>query len=187
MFLDGSYFTGELALPQLATLPAAGDAIGVEKQLQVVGENTLEWFIARYEEEFLRAMLGDRIFEAFRDGLDAETPAQIWIDLKTKIYRLDGGFSFSPAANYVYFRAMGNAATDTAMTGEVKHTGTYDKPASGVEKQVKAWNDMCDAVNSIRGWVFRNRTEIEEAIPDADSREIWCGGLHFRYINAYGI
>jgi hypothetical protein len=167
MFLDGAYFRGELTLPQYGRLPqtAAPGEVGYQIT-QTVGENTLEWFIDRYEPEFLQKLMGVHLYESFIDGLKAETPLEIWAQLKERIYMQHGGIKLSPAANYVYFFAMRAAHTSTTMTGEKQQNGTFTNNVTPIAKQVKAWNDMCDAVYHIRQWMYEHKEDIRSALPD---------------------
>lgn len=190
MYLDSSYFTGELSLPILsAKRTSVNDPTGIADKInQVSGEYSLEWYIERYEEEFLRKLLGDRLFEAFKEGISATSPLQIWIDLRDRIYRKSGGYSFSPAANYVYFHVTTAAASKTAMTGEVKSTNDRAVNVSPDAKMVKAWNDMCDNVHHIREWIFIHRKEIFDAVPEwSDYWQPWYASREFIPINRLGV
>jgi hypothetical protein len=189
MFLNGTYFQGDWELPQYGRVPNSAEPgeLGYEIT-QTVGEKSLNWFIARYEERFLRELLGDPLFEAWHDGLAEDEPLQIWLDLKSRIYPTVDGIPFSPAANYVYYYAQRSAASDTTMTGEKKQRGSFSDNVPVVRKQVDAWNSMCDQVWYIRSWIFRNRESIENAVQGLiDTRAFWCGGSEFKYINEYGI
>jgi hypothetical protein len=191
MALDRTYFTGELSIPMLST--AKGDKTGVaallEQGNQVMGEYSLEWFIARYEEEFLRKLLGDRLYEAYSEGIAAETPLQIWSDLKSRIYGERGGFKFSPAANYVYFFIQTHAVSKTAMTGEIKFKGDHSVNVSPARKMVTAWNGMCDMVYEIWAWIREHYKEISEAMQSEfiGNHFYGCRGHDLRYINEFGI
>ncbi len=192
MFLDGKYFQdSELELPQYGRLPnsAVPGEIGYTLT-QTVGENTLEYFIEKYEERFLIELLGDRLYEAWKEGVNAETPAQIWLDLKNRIYKVMPKVSLSPAANYVYFYAMRSSASDTTITGEVRQKGTFTENRTPLGKMVTAWNDMIDEVRRIREWIFIHRKEIYAAMPLPHYHDChwhtWCQ-YEFGYINEYGI
>ncbi len=205
MYLNGTYFQGELTLPQYGRTPQSTVPGEVGHQLtQIVGEPTLEWFIERYEEEFLRKMLGNHLYNAFIEGLSVEEPLQIWVDLKDQIYVAKGRVNLSPAANYVYFYAMRSALSQTSMTGEIKQRGTFSDNVEPVYKQVKAWNDMCDRVQHIRDWIWVHRKQIHYAMPcdpdnigqyDSHIPVFYWGYWHnchhwhddFRHINEYGI
>lgn len=189
MFLDGTYFQGNLVLPQYGRMPKNAASGTIDALLtETVGEQSLEWFIARYEEEFLRKLLGAPLYESWIEGLSAAEPLQIWVDLKSRIFRTVGGINLSPAANYVYFFAMRAAASDTTMTGEKKQTGTYSDNVSPSRKMVTAWNDMVDAVFRIRVWIYEHRADVIAAM-DQDRRVDWRPWKlqAFSIINEYGI
>jgi hypothetical protein len=91
MFLDGTYFQGELTLPQYGRVPSDAEPGTVDALLHdTVGELTLEWLIERYEEEFLCSLLGLPLYEAWKEGLAAASPAEIWTELKGRIYKVTG-------------------------------------------------------------------------------------------------
>lgn len=187
MYLDGTYFQGNLVLPQYGRQPKNAEAGTIDALLtETVGEQSLDWLIARYEEEFLRKLLGSPLHEAWSEGLAAETPSQIWLDLKDRIFSIVGGIHISPAANYVYFFAMKSGASDTTMTGEKRQTGTFSENVSVVRKQVAAWNDMVDAVHHIREWIYARREDIADVMSGCVDFREWCGH-DFSPINEYGI
>jgi hypothetical protein len=182
MRLDKSYFVGEIALPQLATMsaPIAGLA---SLATQITGENTLEWFIAKYEVEFLIKLLGHRIYEAYSEAMQAESPLQVWLDLDAQIYYTRGEFKFSPAANYVYFWAYRTSVTQGSMTGEVRHKPDFADIHGPYPKMRDAWNSMCDIVDNIRRWCWEHRDEIREAIGIESSPSTWSDVIpqHWTY------
>jgi hypothetical protein len=187
MFLDGTYFQGELTLPQRGKIDngAQPGEIGYQRT-KTVGELSLEWLIERYEEEFLCSLLGLPLYEAWKEGLAAATPAEIWTELKDRIYKVTGAGSFSPAAGYIYFHAMAASVSDTTMTGEKKFKGTFTDNIPVVRKQVKAWNDMCDEVKRVREWVYHHRNDFAALMPDDYRWEYWSVE-RFDYINEFGI
>ena len=133
-------------------------------------------------------LLGLSLYEAWIEGLAAPEPAQIWLDLKGRIFKTTAGASLSPAANYVYFHGMGLSASQTMMTGEKRQKGSFSDNVSVVRKQVTAWNDMIDAVSHIREWVFVHRKDLASEMPQTEHfhwRE-WCGH-HFSPINELGL
>lgn len=153
MFLDNSYFQGELQLPNLKF---NDQATGVAVMLQVTGENTLEWYVEKYEREFLYRLLGVSLCEAFITGVQQEQPNEIWVKLKNKIYLTEGNFSFSPAANYVYYWLSRRGKTQTSMTGEVREEADYSTVAPVAPVLVKVWNDMLPMIAGIRRYLDGN-------------------------------
>lgn len=187
MYLDGTYFQGNLVLPQYGRMPKNAVSGTIDALLTgTVGEQSLEWFIARYEEEFLRKLLGSPLYESWTEGLSTAEPLQIWVDLKSHIFRTVGGIKLSPAANYVYFFAMRAAASDTTMTGEKRQAGTYSDNVSPSRKMANAWNDMVDAVQHIREWIYTHREDIADVMSGCVDFREWCG-YNFSPINEYGI
>lgn len=177
MLLDRTYFKGGLSLPQLTT----EEGVGVGKITQIVGEQSLDWFISVYEPEFLNNLLGRKLAAAFIAGVQEAAPLQIWVDLRDKIYTRAGSVKLSPAANYVYFHVMRHSYSQTAMTGEIKHKPSHAANVDAAFKIVKAWNDMRDPIMSVRQFIEDNWNSYK---PYADGLPCceW-----FRPINTLGI
>lgn len=72
--LSSSYFTGEILIQGVHGTTEASIANAYELQM----------FIAEYEEEYLRRLLGDSFYEEFAAGIAAEVSK--WVALKEKIY-----------------------------------------------------------------------------------------------------
>lgn len=66
MLIDRTYFVGELAIPNV-NQPATG--------------SLLDWFISKYEPEFLEKALGYSAYKALVESYQSGTPAQKWVDL----------------------------------------------------------------------------------------------------------
>lgn len=180
MFLDDTYFQGELHLPNMKY---SGPAVGVGSIVLTAAENNLEWFIAKYEQQFLRELLGATLADNFMGGYNQADVNPIWIDLKDAIFRVVDGYGFSPAANYVYFYVMRDSRTKTTMNGEKVSTQDYALQTSDTAKLVKAWNDMCPAIYLIRQFVFDNWNIYSSY---AGCKEEICRA-YFHHINTFGI
>lgn len=151
MFLNSTYFQGEINLPFLGiqTPDASG---GVSKRLQTIANKDLDWFIGKYESQYLTMLLGNELYDSFMIGIQEEVVDQKWIDLRDRIFKsatVNGmAYGYSPAANYVYFYIMRDARTQTTMKGEVQAQSDYAIRREEDKKCVKAWNDM--VVESLR-------------------------------------
>lgn len=143
MIIDRSYFYGNTAIAQL-------DVSSVQK--------SVDKFIAQYEPEFLKEVLGYEFKKLYDAGIAADT--QIYKDIKDgkeysslslgrKLYKWEGltfgsVIKMSPIANYIYFKYMTynqsfttGSGEKVAQTGAATHVGTS-------EKMVYAWNEMVD-------------------------------------------
>lgn len=147
MYLDNTYFTGNLYIPNLVYRSGAGAVI------QAVNEYSLNWFIEKYEEEFLIELLGRNLYNEMTTGVD--NGEEKWIALRDKIYRV-GDVSFSPAANYVYFNAMRDFQTQTSMNGEVRGKNTHSSIVPAYDKLVRVWNDMVKMCRDISDFMIEN-------------------------------
>lgn len=144
MYLDNTYFTGQLYIPGLQYRS------GVGAVMQAVNEYSLDWYIEKYEEEFLVELLGRNLYNEMVDGVNNNEDK--WIALRDKIYRA-GDVSFSPAANYVYFSAMRDFQTQTSMTGEVRGKNSHSIIVPAYDKLVRVWNDMVRMCRDIVQWM----------------------------------
>ena len=110
MYLDNTYFQGQLYIPGLQYRS------GVGAVLSVVNEGSLDWYIEKYEVEFLIELLGRKLCNEMIEGVkrgDSKMTA-----LRDEIYKV-GDFSYSPAANYVYFKTMRDLQSQSSSVGEV--------------------------------------------------------------------
>lgn len=178
MFLTDKYFQGELYLP---VQKISGGAVGYDVAIQISAEDTLGYFIDKYEKEFLRELLGRRLAEKFIEGIQAGTPLSIWVALKDRIYLSEGGHYYSPAANYVYFFAKRDSRTSSTMKGEARDTQDHANAISDVNKLAKAWNDIDPQVRSIYSFL-RENWDVYSEYSDG-----WCIGKRFGSINPFGI
>lgn len=144
--IDETYFVGETNI--------------IDTSNQSVAER-LTLFISKYEEELLRALLGDTLYDEYITGTSApfteETIEQKWKDLRDgKTFTDQAGNDYrwmgfrkasskqSIIANYVYYWFMRDKATLTTAVGEVEAKTDGSNKASGNTKMVRAWNEMVE-------------------------------------------
>ncbi len=147
--VDTSYFFGPLEIGQV-TNPAVAAELNI--------------FIAKYEAEFLRVMLGAVLYSEYRAGIVASTPLylrirdgyaytgsngslQAWEGLKrtiTEPVEPNPGVYESPIANYIFCEYMRAKHTFSTGSGEKKVKGENSEPANPGKKIVRAWNEMVD-------------------------------------------
>lgn len=179
MFLDSTYFQGELSIPNLRFRDR--DVVGVAAvAIQATGETTLEWFVEKYEREFLVHLLGLDLYERFIAGLDPSAPGHEYFEkLRDVIFVKGKQFSYSPAANYVYYWLTRDGRTQPSGVGEVRAKVDSTEIVSGSSKLTKAWNDMGREIEAIHAFIC--------------SHEEWFGKLHktchcwFRPINSFNL
>lgn len=138
MFLTDKYFQGELSLPGFKYM---GETVGLGVVTQVISQNNLDWFIQKYERLFLIDLLGYDLYKNMVNGL-SEPDNEKWTALRDVIFRSEGEYMFSPAANYVYFFTMRDGRTTTTTKGEVKDTQDHAMSTTEANKLIKAWNDI---------------------------------------------
>lgn len=137
MFLDETYFKGELYLPNLRFKEKA---VGMAIADQITGEKNLEYFVKKYEVRYLQEALGCELTKAFITGI--ESGDEFWNDLYAHLYFEEMGIKFSPAANYVYFHIMRDNRVQNTMFGLVRQQSDRSKVVEDGDKLILIWNDM---------------------------------------------
>lgn len=145
--IDGTYFKGDIALPYLE---AGG--VGVGRILTSAGESVLGDFIRKYEAEYLRGVLGRRLYGALLRGLAVPEPLPVWVDLKEALTCSTTGKD-SPIAYYVYFFVSNWGQTRTSLKGEKKDKSTFAGEASNSGKAVMAWLHMQERTEDFLHWL----------------------------------
>jgi hypothetical protein len=141
--IDKTYFVGEINIPDTSN-PAV-----LER---------LNFFIAKYEEEFLKTVLGYSLWKEYTDGIVVTpTPLAKWTELRDgkeytigdKSYKYpgfrDATLKQSPIANYVYYwwrRDDQNAKSDDSE----KQVAYYEQRGRAM---ARAWNEMSRWVTDI--------------------------------------
>lgn len=160
-FTDKTYFRGELTIANLSSLPV---------------EESLGYFITKYETEFLNKVLGFAFAKLFIAGLtvvDPATPDQRWLDLKYgkdfTYQTVEGnwpGFvnsaKVSPLANFIYYHFTRDQVTQTAGIGQVQTKGENSTSASSVTKLVRAYNEMVNMQIPLITFLLANPDEYPE-------------------------
>jgi hypothetical protein len=178
VLIDGTYFTGELSLPNLPTLDAGGASDGVALALQTVGENNLDVFVDKYVREYLVLLFGGELTGVFLDEMEKSTPDGIWLDLKDQLLMEFGSYKRSPLANYVYYRVMRDACTKTTQAGEADPDFDNAENVGNGRKLMKAWNDMADMTVEVHKWFCHHAGDYEAYVGD-------CTGRHVRRLTEY--
>lgn len=184
MIITPAYFFGKLRLPQTGNPEGLAD---VQK------------FIDVYEPEFLQKALGYDLWQAFTEGIaDSDSGSgavidQRWIDLlEGKAFTLhsrewkwigfEGGpLHLSPIANYVYYKYRENGVSDTVLVGEVQSTTDNNRVISPRAKMQDAWNEMCEMLQGLRGFLYANQAIYPEWKTHHD-----CSN-HFQKVNSFDI
>lgn len=179
MFLTDAYFQGTLYLPNLRTITP--EPVGIGRMLVAVAENSLDWYIDKYEREFLVRLLGVDLYNAFVEGLQ-ESDNEKWQRLRDKIYDTSGQYPYSAAANYVYWQIMRNGVTTTTMKGEVVPEQDYAKNASAQQKLVDAWNGMLPMIACIDAFLKAHPDDYGQYAKDCT-----CSAFQFKSVNTFGL
>ena len=151
VFLTTEYFVGDLIIPNLVDASASGDII-----------TDLKRYIVKYEPEFLRYLLGTKLYDEFLDGMSAETPDIKWTTLKDQIFQkteitvgpdTTEDYYLSPAANYVWFFHQRSKQTFATNVGEQSAKPQNSVMAISNNKLLSNWNAMAQMVVEFRTWI----------------------------------
>jgi hypothetical protein len=155
-----AYFQGEILITNIT---GTDDA-------QVARAADLAYYTTIYEEEYLRKLLGDDLFDEYEAAIDAlgtgEDPAQKWTDLIAQIYFTKNSKSMSPVADYVYFHYMRHNVTVTADGGQVTPNFENASYSGSSNKMVYVWNRMAKFTEDIREWIEDNIADYPLYDPD---------------------
>jgi hypothetical protein len=148
--LTTAYFVGEIFIQDVI---GAGDYVTAR-----AAELANFWTI--YEEEYLRMLLGDDLFDAL-EAADAAVvaPAVLgapWSTLLAQIYFTKNSLPYSPAACYVYFKFTQHHLTVSKVNGEARSKNENAEMASAKLKLVAAWNRMVQFSDDITEWIIDN-------------------------------
>jgi len=147
--IDNTYFRGNLTIAQVTETSVA---------------NNLSWFIAKHSETFLRLLLGDDLYEAYKTGMAAGSPDPKWTTLNSRIF--DTTNKISPVANYIYWFYQRHVATDTTGKGETIYSGNEGYRNVGSTVKVKlGWNEMVKMSNKVLSFVEDNADYPEYVKP----------------------
>lgn len=165
MLIDTSYFTGllDVGLSPCPGTPTATNEAEAER---------LESYIAAYEPEYMKELLGGKLCEEFEEYLaqgDGKEEEARWEELKAK---LQG--NPSPVACYVYFRYVGEVNVSVTRQGVTTFAG--EDAVSPASLQRRAWNRMAELNRSIYAMLNDGRYEGVEV-----------NGMMTKKLNAMGL
>lgn len=195
MFLDRTYFEGEIYLPTNEVLIPNRTSVGVAALTQSAGQNNLALFISVYEEDYLKKLLG-KIYHVFIDEMISDIYSERTQQLYKKIYstkqilKTKNGVPFkdsipySPAAYYVYYEYMRANRSQTSMKGEVR-ANIFEAQNLTVTPAVKLsdiWNRMSCESKDIQRWIIQSHLfddVLHNHLHDEHSHRYGCYAIHF--------
>lgn len=172
LFLDASYFDGNTYLPAVSR----DAAVGISVFLQSVSQGNLDWFIVQYEPEYMKMLLGKRLYSAFIEGMEAETPLDKWVTLRDEIFQSvvyqDKTFKYSPAAEYVFCKFINRNISQTSSKGQVK-ARIYEADNSDLTNILpQVWNHMCDKSIEIQKFICESGLYNDDVLKDKIKKDI---------------
>jgi hypothetical protein len=154
MIVEFDIFQGEIEIGQLES-PAI--------------QQTVKWFIDKYEPVFLREQLGGKLADELIDGLSQLPVAEKWETL--------AGWLKFPAAEFIYCKYMRDKGVETAGEGVVKTmVETAKKASPWDDKIIKAWNEMIDYMTYLNCKIINSGD-----YPD------YCREKRYKKINTFGL
>lgn len=115
----------------------------------------IDWFIQRYEDEYLCKLLGEKLYNDFlSDGEVSEK----WVEFKKRLVKDDSAAKVSPIANYVYFFMVRDNQSFATING-VKKDGD-ENLVSPRQKMVDAWNDMVSQNRRLYPWLCKTFHQV---------------------------
>lgn len=148
--IDQSFFIGSVKVPNLT-------GVGI---VPAANLENLYWFIATYEAEYLRLVLGETLYNAFIAGLKVVPIADKWQNLKSKM--IDSTNKISPIAGYVYYHIERDRITSTSSMGQVKPVAENAESAINTDKMSQAYNGSIRAGRIVRNWISENASTYLE-------------------------
>lgn len=113
----------------------------------------IEWYIKRYEPEYLCKLLGEELYNDFL----AHREEDAWKAFGGMM--ADASVKISPIANYVYFFLVRDSHATATING-VKKDGE-ENLVSPQRKMVRAWNDMVEHNRRIYSWLCRTFHKVQ--------------------------
>lgn len=162
MIIDYTYFRGEIMIAQLSQAEVRED---------------LQLLIDKYEQRYLKQLLGLALYNSFMSGIEPISGAdQKWLNLLQGIeYEHNGrlyqwvGFENeekeSPIANYVYYKFVTKEVEQNTGIGIVKPKAENAVIASALPKLVRAWNEMVNWQRDLIRYLDINRSVYPEWKP----------------------
>jgi hypothetical protein len=165
--IDQSFFIGSIKIPNLT-------GVGI---VPAANLENLYWFMATYEPEYLRIVLGDTLYNAFIAGLKVVPIEDKWQNLRSKL--IDSTNKISPIAGYVYYHIERDRLTSTSSLGQVKPASENSEVTINTDKMTQAFNSSVREGTVVRDWLSENTNTY----PEYTESEL----AELRTINNYGI
>lgn len=141
-----SYFVGEYIVHNITgTHPAV-----------TVNAADLNWFIAKYEKEYLKMVMGDTLYDEFVTGISQGSPETKWTELKAQLW--DSTNYVSPVAAYIWARQRQAKLTQSSEMGEQKANVENGAVVSSDRKMIDAYNYAMSEGYLVAQWIQERYT-----------------------------
>lgn len=149
--------------------------------------------IMQYLSGKLQVLVSDNVEDCdITDVRNLFEPKKAIRGLLNVLLSYEGERPVSPIANYVYYKVNQNAANGTTSMGESdlnfsRASSSYEadkflKSYAIRNKQIKAWNGMCDLNKKVSEYTFKNASDFSDyTIPFCNHRK------YVTYINQFNI
>lgn len=130
------------------------DEIQIAQRSQIDVQDSIKYFIDKYEPEILIRLLGKQLYQDFVVGLGQSTVAQKWLTLKDWLF--NSTLKTSPVANYIYTKYQDFTETKSVGLGNGQSLSENVKVVTPVRNITRAWNEMCNQFQEVHEHIREN-------------------------------
>lgn len=164
--LDSTYFhTGLVAIPNLQ---------GVGSVPTAAVEN-LNWYIATYEPEYLKSVLGETLYNAFIAGLAVVPIASRWAALRDKLRNATAKTSM--ISGFVFYQHECSRLSFNSGMGQAQPKAQNSELVINSKPARKAYNLSMDEGDTLRTWIYSEASTYPEftvsELPELDHLIPW--------------
>lgn len=152
MLIDETFFTGELHIEGIVSYA------GVPSKTYEAANYELKSFIAQYELEFYRRILGYDNAKAFVLYIESGGSVEKWDNLKNMLVEQVGNRMVSPIAYYVFFFYLRKNQTQATPIGNVEESSSNKISPCNI-KMINTWNQMAYMNRYISDYLYDNRND----------------------------
>lgn len=142
--IDYTYFIDALLIPNADATGYVGGAM----------QNQVQRYIARYELDFCKELLGDDLGSEFYTAITGTNPATKWTNLRNKLR--DSTNKISPIANYVWYYWYRDQVRQRTGLGDGMSQGQNITIDVNRNRVVDNWNEMVRLDTVFSDWMQDN-------------------------------
>ena len=148
--IDKTYFKGEYLIPNVEGVGLVATAAG----------ESLDWYIAKYDPEYLRLVLGETLYDALISGLAITPVPAKWAALRNVL--VDSTNKLSYIAGYVYYFVERSRFSLNTSQGQAKAKAQNSENVINTAPMRKAYNESMEYGRNVRAWLTENLADYPE-------------------------